>query len=148
VRARDVRGRHVDLRGHVTGGLGLGRARRAQARASGARGQPRALLHDGAHARFWLDLRDAALRDALADERLQRAIGVIYRPESERWSHYFAVRACRLQFDVYVHLDETRALRPLEIEAGWSAGDPRRSIRPRCLRALGLAGRQQARCCI
>jgi len=48
---------------------------------------------------------------------------VIYRPETERWSHYFGARLPR-QFDVYVHLDETTALRPLEHDSGWTAGEP------------------------
>jgi len=89
----------------------------------GLAGSYEALLHAGAHGRFWLDLRDDALGKALADERLQRAIGVIYRPETERWSHYFGARLAR-QFDVYVHLDATEALKPLEADAGWSAGEP------------------------
>jgi erythromycin esterase-like protein len=40
-------------------------------------------------------------------------IGVIYRPDTERWSHYVEARAAR-QFDVLVHVDETGALEPLE----------------------------------
>jgi erythromycin esterase-like protein len=58
----------------------------------------------------------------LRERRLQRAIGVIYRPESERQSHY--LEACPAeQFDVLVHLDETRALEPLERESEWEAGE-------------------------
>jgi erythromycin esterase-like protein len=48
-----------------------------------------------------------------AETRLGRAIGVIYRPETERWSHYFEA-VLGHQFDVMIHLDETRALEPLE----------------------------------
>jgi erythromycin esterase-like protein len=44
-------------------------------------------------------------------------IGVIYRPETERWSHYVDARAAD-QFDLLVHVDETTALEPLE---AWSA---------------------------
>ena len=51
--------------------------------------------------------------------RLERAIGVIYRPDSERASHYFRARLPR-QFDAVMHIDETHALEPLE---KWSAGD-------------------------
>jgi erythromycin esterase-like protein len=89
----------------------------------GLPGSWESLLHGRAHERFWLDLRDPALAASLADERLQRAIGVIYRPETERWSHYFGARLSR-QFDLYAHLDATEALRPLEQDAGWSAGEP------------------------
>jgi erythromycin esterase-like protein len=49
----------------------------------------------------------------LATERLERAIGVIYRPESERQSHYFRARLAE-QFDAVLHIDETSALEPLE----------------------------------
>jgi erythromycin esterase-like protein len=45
--------------------------------------------------------------------RLGRAIGVVYRPETERWSHYFDAVLGR-QYDVVIHLDETHALEPLE----------------------------------
>ena len=89
----------------------------------GLPGSWEALLHAATHARYWLDLADSSLAAALADERLQRAIGVIYRPETERWSHYFGARLPR-QFDVYVHLDATEALTPLEQSAGWTAGEP------------------------
>ena len=51
-------------------------------------------------------------------ERLQRAIGVIYRPQTERVSHYFDTRLAE-QFDVMIHLDQTRALRPLEFTPAW-----------------------------
>ena len=51
-------------------------------------------------------------------ERLQRAIGVIYRPQSERWSHYFHATLPE-QFDAVVHFDVTRAVEPLERTAGW-----------------------------
>jgi erythromycin esterase-like protein len=49
---------------------------------------------------------------------LERAIGVIYRPETERWSHYFNARLSE-QFDAVIHLDETRALQPLERTSEW-----------------------------
>jgi erythromycin esterase-like protein len=67
------------------------------------------LLHEGSVERGAIDLRDGALSDPL----LQRMIGVIYRPDTERWSHYVEARAAR-QFDVLVHVDETGALEPLE----------------------------------
>ncbi|HEV7913794.1 MAG TPA: erythromycin esterase family protein, partial [Albitalea sp.] len=73
------------------------------------------LLHDSGLDRFALPLRDAGepLREALARARLERAIGVIYRPDTERWSHYFGASLSR-QFDAVVHLDTTQAVRPLD----------------------------------
>ena len=52
------------------------------------------------------------MRAALEERRLERFIGVIYRPETERWSHY---AECTLpgQFDAYVWFDETRAVTPV-----------------------------------
>jgi erythromycin esterase-like protein len=71
------------------------------------------LFHDTGLDRFHLPLPGGTIRDALKEERLERAIGVIYRPESERLSHYF--RACLPdQFDAVIHIDETSALHPLE----------------------------------
>ena len=71
------------------------------------------LLHAAGPPRFLLPLRgDPALAQALREPRLQRAIGVIYRPETERWSHYFHSRVAQ-QFDALIHLDETRAVDPL-----------------------------------
>ena len=58
----------------------------------------------------------------LRSPRLERAIGVIYRPETERQSHYFRARAAD-QFDAVIHLDETRAVEPLERTAGWERGE-------------------------
>lgn len=71
------------------------------------------LFHDAGMTRFLLVLRDGEVRDALGTERLERAIGVIYRPESERLSHYFGARLSE-QFDAVLHIDETTALEPLE----------------------------------
>ena len=73
------------------------------------------ICHDSGVPRFLLDLtpgRQEALRRRLADPRLERFIGVIYRPETERWSHYSQAVLPR-QFDAYVWFDETRALEPL-----------------------------------
>ena len=55
--------------------------------------------------------------------RLERAIGVVYRPDTERGSHYFHARLSR-QFDFVLHFDRTTALEPLERTAGWEAGEP------------------------
>ena len=72
---------------------------------------------------FWIDLRARNEATALLrDERLERAIGVIYRPETERFSHYFEARLAD-QFDAIIHLDETRALEPLERTSEWDTGE-------------------------
>jgi erythromycin esterase-like protein len=54
--------------------------------------------------------------------RLERAIGVVYRPETERQSHYFEVRL-RDQFDAVIHVDETTAVEPLEPTSEWEKGE-------------------------
>ena len=59
---------------------------------------------------------------ACAAPRLERAIGVIYRPETERASHYFHARL-PAQFDAVLHFDRTRAVEPLERTAEWEAGE-------------------------
>jgi erythromycin esterase-like protein len=58
----------------------------------------------------------------LSQQRLERAIGVIYLPESERVSHYFNARLAD-QFDAVIHLDQTRAVEPLERTSQWEAGE-------------------------
>jgi erythromycin esterase-like protein len=73
------------------------------------------LAHDSGVERFLLDLRegvDEALRNALGEPRLERFIGVIYRPDTERWSHYVESRLAA-QFDGYVWFDRTSAVTPL-----------------------------------
>jgi erythromycin esterase-like protein len=85
----------------------------------GLAGSCEALFHDTGLGRFVLVLRGHPALQALEAPRLQRAIGVIYLPESERVSHYFETRLSR-QFDAIVHFDETRALEPLEPGATWS----------------------------
>jgi erythromycin esterase-like protein len=79
------------------------------------------LFHSTHLDRFYLPLhtpRAAPLHEFL----LQRAIGVIYLPLSERRSHYFDA-AVAAQFDAIFHLDETQALEPLEPSAVWHAGE-------------------------
>jgi erythromycin esterase-like protein len=71
------------------------------------------LFHDTGVPAFVAPLREASLAEVLAGPRLERAIGVIYRPDSERASHYFAARLPQ-QFDLAVHIDRTHALAPLE----------------------------------
>lgn len=76
------------------------------------------LCHDAGVLRFLLRLRDnAGLAQHLEAPRLQRAIGVIYLPETERQSHSFHTRLPQ-EFDAMIHLNETRALEPLEPGSG------------------------------
>jgi protein-L-isoaspartate(D-aspartate) O-methyltransferase len=80
------------------------------------------LSHDSGVDSFLLDLRESEhpqLREELMEERLERFIGVIYRPETERWSHYSQAILPR-QFDAWVWFDETKAVTPLpsELRAG------------------------------
>ena len=80
------------------------------------------LFHQTGLERFWLDLREeGAARGILSEPRLERAIGVIYRPETERWSHYFEANLAD-QFDMVMHIDRTCALSPLD-EAAKPAKD-------------------------
>jgi erythromycin esterase-like protein len=76
-----------------------------------------ALFHDAGANRFFLDLRDKRLQ-ALREPRLERAIGVVYRPETERVSHYFHANL-PAQFDAILHFDQTRAVEPLEPTVHW-----------------------------
>ncbi len=79
------------------------------------------LFHAAEIGNFLLDLRERAVARMLP-ERLERAIGVIYRPETERQSHYFTARLAR-QFDFVLHYDHTRALEPMERSAAWDAAE-------------------------
>jgi erythromycin esterase-like protein len=73
---------------------------------------------------FFLDLRSPGEAvSALEQPRLERAIGVIYRPETERPSHYFSARLPH-QFDAVFHYDHTRAVEPLERTPLWERGEP------------------------
>ena len=81
------------------------------------------LFHKTGVPRFWLNLREQSRATELLNKsRLQRAIGVIYAPATERWSHYFHARVAE-QFDVMIHLDETSALEPLEPSGTWVTGE-------------------------
>jgi protein-L-isoaspartate(D-aspartate) O-methyltransferase len=74
------------------------------------------LCHATGHARFTLGLRnraDLTGRQGLGKPQLERAIGVIYRPETERASHYFQAVLPR-QFDEYIWFDDTRAVTPFD----------------------------------
>jgi erythromycin esterase-like protein len=71
--------------------------------------------------------RSDVLRDShdtpggLRQPRLERAIGVIYQPDTERISDYFDVRLAE-QFDAALHFGETQAVEPLERSAAWDRG--------------------------
>jgi erythromycin esterase-like protein len=80
------------------------------------------LFHEVGVAQFLLRFDDRETREALLAQRLERAIGVIYRPDTERASHYFRTRLPE-QFDAVMHIDETRALEPLETWAHDEAPD-------------------------
>ena len=74
------------------------------------------LCHETDVPRFMLPLRGpTAHARGLMAPRLERAIGVIYRPESERLSHYFEAVLPR-QFDEYIWFDETRAVTPFKTQ--------------------------------
>jgi erythromycin esterase-like protein len=76
------------------------------------------LFRDGAPARSLTDWRPHAhgdLREALSQPRTERAIGVVYRPETEHLSHYFKAVLAE-QFDAFVWFQETRAITPLGSE--------------------------------
>src|ERR687890_1538637 len=78
-----------------------------------------AMFYDTQLARFLLTLREGATEtEGLRKPRLERAIGVIYRPETERMSHYFHAQLSE-QFDAVLHFDETTAVEPLEPGAHW-----------------------------
>jgi erythromycin esterase-like protein len=85
-------------------------------------GSYEALFHDTGLPRFLLKLSGGREIPGLMESRLERAIGVIYRPETERISHYFEARLPD-QFDAVLHFDETQALEPLEPTAQWLTGE-------------------------
>ena len=89
----------------------------------GLRGSYEQLFHEVGIPSFIIGIRDArgAARDELRRPRLQRAIGVIYRPDTERQSHYFHAQVAR-QFDALIHVDRTRAVEPLEADEPWTSG--------------------------
>jgi erythromycin esterase-like protein len=82
-----------------------------------------ALFHASGAARFMLTWTEQdAIAESLRIPKLERAIGVIYRPDTERQSHYSKARLSD-QFDVVIHFDETRAVEPLEYTAEWETGE-------------------------
>jgi erythromycin esterase-like protein len=59
---------------------------------------------------------------ALRGQRIERAIGVVYQPETERVSHYFHADLAK-QFDVLLHFDESAAVEPLEVTSEWEPAE-------------------------
>jgi erythromycin esterase-like protein len=82
-----------------------------------------AAFHEVGVERFFLNLRESGeVKKVLRKPRLERAIGVIYLPQTERFSHYFDARLSD-QFDAVLHFDTTRAVEPLERTARWKTGE-------------------------
>lgn len=107
-------------RGTVTAASDWGAIAERKAVRPALPGSYEALLHAASTGRFQLDLR----RDGkvLPPRLLERAIGVIYRPETERASHYLHADISA-QFDALLHFDGTRAVEPLERTSEWDAGE-------------------------
>jgi erythromycin esterase-like protein len=79
-------------------------------------------FHEAGTPSFLLDWVRRDAPDVVLERLLERAIGVIYRPETERLSHYFYARMFD-QFDVVLHFDETSAVEPLDYGAEWGQGE-------------------------
>ncbi|HYA97591.1 MAG TPA: erythromycin esterase family protein [Methylomirabilota bacterium] len=93
----------------------------------GLPGSYEALFHETGLRNFLLTLDGkpggkGEAAELLREPRLERAIGVIYLPRSERVSHYFHAQLSD-QFDAILHFDDTRAVEPLEKTAAWEAGE-------------------------
>ncbi len=82
-----------------------------------------ALFHEYEVPRFYLPLRPSRPHsDGFPEDRRERAIGVVYRPETELLSHYFRANLI-LQFDAVFHFDTSRAVEPLERTELWITGE-------------------------
>jgi erythromycin esterase-like protein/predicted phosphoribosyltransferase len=90
----------------------------------GERRRVRPALHGSWEELFHQAGRERSLIDPRKTHGLQleRAVGVVYRPETERISHYFHARLSA-QFDALLHFDETTALEPLERTGEWERGE-------------------------
>jgi len=106
-------------RGTVTAASDWGGAAERKHVRPGLPGSYEDVFHEVGMKCFLLPLRNnAQLSVPLNSPRLQRAIGVIFLPDTERLSHYFNTRLME-QFDTMIHFDETRALEPLERNSEW-----------------------------
>ena len=86
-----------------------------------------ALLHDAELPAFLLkfDRRNPSNQNLINEfhtPRLERAIGVVYRPETERLSHYF-LASLPEQFDAVIHIDRTQAIEPLDLVEHWQVNE-------------------------
>jgi erythromycin esterase-like protein len=77
------------------------------------------LFHQVGLPAFRVKLSDPVVKKMLNFTQLERAIGVVYRPETERQSHYFEARLCE-QFDSVIHIDKTKAVIPLDVPEVWA----------------------------
>ncbi|MEJ7862708.1 MAG: erythromycin esterase family protein, partial [Pyrinomonadaceae bacterium] len=80
------------------------------------------IFHETGLPEFFLNLRDKETAELLRQPRLERAIGVIYRPETERVSHYFTA-VLSDQFDGIIHFDKTSAVEPLDKNSSGTSED-------------------------
>jgi len=81
------------------------------------------LFHEVGLPRFLLDIRNPEVARAVREPLLERAIGVIYRPQTERRSHYFRARLAD-QFDAVIHIDRTRAVEALDVASELTSESP------------------------
>lgn len=89
----------------------------------GCEGSYEQLFHQVGMPGFFLRFDDGNPAARILEKPLlERAIGVVYRPETERQSHYFTTRISK-QFDAILHFDETRAVEPLEKTNEWVKGE-------------------------
>lgn len=112
-------------RGTVTAASEWGGSAERKVVRSGLPGSVEELFHEVSVEPFLVRLTPKAEQrasDVMGSVRLHRAIGVIYRPETERQSHYFHVRPSD-QYDALIHIDDTSALEPLEPTGSWIAGE-------------------------
>ncbi|HTE17511.1 MAG TPA: erythromycin esterase family protein [Armatimonadota bacterium] len=110
--------------GTVTAASDWGGPAERKAVRPGMEGSYEALFHAVGVPRFLLPLREGGeVAERLRRRRLERAIGVIYHPRTERQSHYFHARLPD-QFDAVLHFDQTRAVEPLERVATQDTGEP------------------------
>ncbi len=109
--------------GTVTAALGWHQPPQRRAVRPGLQGSCEQLFHQVDLADFYLPLGDGnPAAQALVKPLLERAIGVVYRPETERQSHYFTTHLAK-QFDAVLHFDRTRAVEPLEKTSQWMEGE-------------------------